>query len=284
MIQYHFFDELDAVFFDGIIGYDFLRRFTIKIDYDKSIITLSESENFAKAETSRDTNWQRLPISIEGSMSFVSVDAQLSPEQTVPLKLLIDTGFSGTFEIAQAKNKKVSTPYYPSRTQGLNGYSTMHVANSESLSLGRYSKSDVPVLYNMSTNKKVENSELLGNKFLKHFNLIFDYPNEQLFVKPNQRFNNPINLDKSGLRLLPHKLGAVVNDVATNTGAAVIGLKKGDIITRYNGHQITFEKFSDLTTALASNLTKIKLCWLSNSAEICNDLLLASRLQAAQGN
>ena len=279
-----FFKDSDSVFFDGIIGYDFLKRFAIKIDYDKAVITLSEQTDFAKTETEHDISWQRLPISIEGDMSYVSVNAQLSTKQTTPLKLLIDTGFSGTFEIAQAKHDKLSVPYYPSRTQGLNGYSTIHVSKSKSLSLGNYSKSNVPVLYNMSTNTEVDNSELLGNQFLKHFNLIFDYRNEQLFIKPNDNFDRPINLDKSGLRLMPHKLGAIVNDVAAKTSAANIGLKTGDIITSYNGNQITPEGFSALTSILASNLQKIKLCWLYNGTEICDDLALASRLRAVQEN
>jgi len=277
-----FFKDSDSVFFDGIIGYDFLKRFTIKIDYDNLIITLSEQTDFAKIEIDHDISWQQLPIDIEGGMSYISVNTQLNTEKATPLKLLIDTGFSGTFEIVQTKHEKSLAPYYPTRTQGLNGYSTIHVSNTKSLSLGNYSKNNVPVLYNMSTKEGGENSELLGNQYLKHFNLIFDYRNEQLFIKPNQNFDRPINLDKSGLRLMPHKLGAMVNDVATKTGAATIGLKAGDIITSYNGNQITPEGFSTLTTALASNLQKIKLCWLSNSTENCDHLVLASRLQSVQ--
>jgi len=279
-----FFKDSDSVFFDGIIGYDFLKRFTIKIDYDKSVITLSEQAEFAKNETAQDSSWQQLPITIEGAMSYVSVDAQLNSTQTTPLKLLIDTGFSGTFELAQINHEKSFAPYYPSRTQGLNGYSTIHVSNSQSLSLGRYAKSNVPVLFNMSTNTDVENSELLGNQFLKHFNIIFDYRNEQLFIKPNLNFDRPINLDRSGLRLMPHKLGALVNDVAKNTGAAKIGLKSGDIITRYDGHKITLAGYSALTSLLASDNKKIMLCWLSNDKEVCDELVLASRLQAVKGS
>lgn len=277
-----FFKDRDAVFFDGIIGYDFLKRFAIKIDYDKGIITLSEASDFTQKETGHDKNWERLPISIEGNMSYVSVKAELGAKQATPLKLLIDTGFSGTFEMAQVKHEKFSMPYYQSRTQGLNGYSTIHVSNSKSLSLGRYSKKNVPALYNMSTNTDVENSELLGNQFLKHFNIIFDYRNEQLFIKPNQNFERPINLDKSGLRLMPHKLGAIVNDVAPKTGAGKLGLKTGDIITSYDGNPITLDNFSSLTTALASNLPKIKLCWITNGSEACDDLVLASRLREVQ--
>jgi hypothetical protein len=277
-----FFKDKDSVFFDGIIGYDFLKRFTIKIDYENMIIKLSEQTDFAKIETEHDKNWQQLPIDIEGGMSYVTVDAKLTSEKETPITLMIDTGFSGTFEIAQARQDKSFAPYYPTRTQGLNGYSTIHVSNTQSLSLGRYSKKNVPVLYNMSTNQDVENSALLGNQFLKHFNIIFDYRNEQLFIKPNQKFDQPINLDKSGLRLIPHKLGAIVNDVAKETAADNIGLKTDDIITHYNGKKITPEGFSTFTATLASNLPKIKLCWLSNAKEVCQDLALESRLQEVQ--
>ena len=91
-----FFKDSDSVFFDGIIGYDFLKRFTIKIDYDEMVITVSEQTDFAKTETEHDISWNQLPISIEGDMSYVSVNAQLSTNQATPLRLLIDTGFSGT--------------------------------------------------------------------------------------------------------------------------------------------------------------------------------------------
>jgi len=275
-----FFKDIDSVFFDGVIGYDFLKRFAIKIDYDKMVITLSEQTDFAKTETEHDISWNQLPISIEGNMSYVTVNAQLSTDYATPLRLLIDTGFTGTFEIVQASHEKSLAPYYPTRTQGLNGYSTIHVSNTKSLTLGSYSKNNVPILYNMSTNKEAENSELLGNQFLKHFNIIFDYRNEQLFIKPNQSFEHPINLDKSGLRLMPHKQGAMVNDVATKTGAANIGLITGDIITNYNGNKITPEGFSAFTLVLTSNLPKIELCWLSNNTEKCDHLVLASRLQS----
>jgi len=275
-----FFKDSDSVFFDGIIGYDFLKRFTIKVDYDKMVITLSEQTDFAKTETEHDISWNQLPIFIKDNMSYVSVNAHLSADQATSLKLLIDTGFSGTFEVVQARHEKSITPYYPTRTQGLNGYSTIHVSNTKSLTLGSYSKSNVPILYNMSTSEEVENSELLGNQFLKHFNIIFDYRNEQLFIRPNQSFDHPINLDKSGLRLMPHKLGAMVNDVATETGAANIGLIVGDIITSYDGNEITPEGFSTFTSVLASNLPKVELCWISKNAENCDHLLLASRLQS----
>ena len=81
---------------------------------------------------------------------------------------------------------------------------------------------------------------------------------------------------------MPHKLGAIVHDVAPKTGSANIGLKTGDIITSYNGNQITHEKFSALTSVLASNFEEAKLCWLSNSTEICDYLVLASRLKTVQ--
>jgi S1-C subfamily serine protease len=78
---------------------------------------------------------------------------------------------------------------------------------------------------------------------------------------------------------MPHKLGAIVNDVAAKTGAANLGLKKGDIITRYNGDKVTFERFSDLTTTLASNDQQVKICWLFENTQACDDLTLTSRLQ-----
>lgn len=274
-----FFKDSDSVFFDGVIGYDFLKRFSVKIDYDKKIISLSELENYIETEIKDDQRWERLPIDVEGNMSYVSVKANFSANQATPLRLLIDTGFSGTYEIVQAKHEKSQAPYYPTRTQGLNGDSTIHVSNTNSLSLGSYSKSNVPILYNMSTNEEVEHSELLGNQFLKHFDIIFDYRNEYLFIKPNQSFEKPINLDRSGLRFMPHKLGAMINDVAPNTAADNLGLKTGDIITRYNGKQLTPEGLSTFSSVLASNRVKVKVCWISDNTERCDDLVLASRLQ-----
>jgi S1-C subfamily serine protease len=78
---------------------------------------------------------------------------------------------------------------------------------------------------------------------------------------------------------MPHKLGAMVNDVATRTGAANIGLMVGDIITSYDGNKITPEKFSAFASALTTNRPKIEICLISKNTENCDLLVLASRLQ-----
>jgi hypothetical protein len=72
---------------------------------------------------------------------------------------------------------------------------------------------------------------ILGNQIMKRFNMVFDFNNETLWLRPNKHFTNPIRQNRSGLLLLPHTQGTVVRGIIPNNSSAeALGIKENSII------------------------------------------------------
>ena len=57
----------------------------------------------------------------------------------------------------------------------------------------------------------------IGAEILKRFNLVFDYPNQQLFLKKNHSYSSPFNYNKSGIELQHYGLQWVQETVSLET-------------------------------------------------------------------
>ena len=60
-----FFDDLDDVYFDGVIGAPFFSRFIVEIDYDRQLVTFTEPSAAAKRLAKLGDGWQAVPLQIE---------------------------------------------------------------------------------------------------------------------------------------------------------------------------------------------------------------------------
>jgi hypothetical protein len=149
---------------------------------------------------------------------------------------------------------------------------------SESLSMGSFQLTKVPVSYSISGGESDQGSNgLLGNEVLSRFNLVFDYPNERMFLTPNQNFSVPLTADRSGLLLRPHQSGAVVKSIAVGSAGDGSNLRVGDIITRFDDKALTRLNIADLKRVLGSDRETVSVCWLSGAQPRCGNLELSSR-------
>jgi hypothetical protein len=124
-----------------------------------------------------------------------------------------------------------------------------------------------------------DSNGLLGNEVLRRFNVIFDYPNERMFVAPNHQFAVPISADRSGLLIRPHRLGAVVKSVTSGSVGHGSELRVDDIITSIDDMPVTSSNISKLKQLLASEREAVSVCWLSGDQPYCGDVALASRFK-----
>jgi hypothetical protein len=278
-----FFDELDEVYFDGIIGYDFLRRFAVEINYDQMQVVIAESDNYQSPFESPADDWQTLALEVSGGMPFLTTQVSTAPGETIGVKLLVDTGSTGSFSLIASSIDGVALPgeYYVTTSQGLTGDILSRVTQFDFLAVGTYRLYDIPGSYSVSGEKSESGSNgILGNRAMSRFNLVFDYPNGCLSVQANDRFHLPMRSDRSGLRVLPHSRGGIVKSVAAGTAGEAVGLQVGDIITRFDDEPVTRQTISQLQRTLASPADAVRLCWTSGEEHRCERLELASRYLA----
>ena len=279
-----FFDSLDEVYFDGVIGYDFLRRFVTEIDHERGEVVFYEPEAFAARGKGLDDSWQELPLDIVSSMPYLETLVDTGAGSAVAVRVLVDTGSTGALSLVPANHEQLEAPgrYYRTYSQGLTGKTTYHSAMANGIHLGQYQLAPLLVNYSMTGGYSEGGSHgILGNRLLSRFNLIFNYEARQLWLKPNQRFALPVGADRSGLRILPHARGAIVKSVAPATAGAALGLEAGNVITEFEGRPVTTANLARLQQALQSQRRKIALCWLEEAKRRCGTLSLASRFQPA---
>lgn len=275
-----FFDDLDDVYFDGVVGYPFFRRFVITINYDKQLISFSEPTTAGVELDQFSDAWQELPLQIQSNVPYVAAQVRTGSEQTVAVKLLVDTGYRGPISLTPSTHDELEEPveYFPAVSQGLSGDVESRVAMAEFLTLGSYRLNKLPVSYEISGGESDDDSNgLLGNEVLSRFNLVFDYPNERLFLSPNQRFSVPLVADRSGLQVRPHRSGGIIKNIAQGSTGEVIDIQVGDIITSFDDTPVTPVTIGELKRALGSGQDTLRLCWLSGEQSRCEDLKLASR-------
>jgi hypothetical protein len=275
-----FFHDLDEVYFDGVIGASFFERFVVEIDYDQQLISFSEPGFERDRLHQSGSDWVELPLQIQSGVPYLTTQISVYPDQPLAVKLLVDTGYRGPVSLTPDTHEGIEEPleYFSTVNQGLSGDVETKVGMSEFLSVGDFQLNDVPVSYSLAGGESDQGSNgLLGNEVLKHFNLVFDYPNERMLVSPNQNFAQSVNADRSGLLIRPHKLGGIVKSVESGSAAEASGLRVGDIVTSNDDQAVTRSNIGKLKQLLASNHKFVSLCWLSGDQRHCGDLKLASR-------
>ena len=281
-----FFENLDEVYFDGVIGAPFFERFAIAIDYDRQLISFSESGDVAGRPHRGSQGWQELPLQVESGLPYLVTQIGIGPDQSAEVKLLVDTGYRGPVSLTPDTHSEIAAPleYFSSVSQGLSGDVQSRVTMSEYLKVGDFQLEGLPVSYSISGGESDDGSNgLLGNEALSRFNLVFDYPNKRLFVKPNERFAEPISADRSGLLIRPHAQGAVVKSIASDSAGARLELRVADIIASIDDEPVTYANISKLKRVLASDREIVPICWLSGDQPRCGELALASRFDQREG-
>ena len=180
-----FFNELDDVYFDGVIGAPFFERFTIEIDHDQRLVSFSEPTVTAQRTRDDAGDWREVALQIDAALPYLTARVDPGEGPPITLKLLVDTGFRGTLSLTPSSSDELSQPtvYFESVSQGLSGNVPSRVAVVNSLSLASYCLRDLPVRYAQAGGESQNGANgILGNEVLQQFNLVFDYARERLLL------------------------------------------------------------------------------------------------------
>jgi predicted aspartyl protease len=274
-----FFDDLDDVYFDGVIGAPFFTRFVIEIDHNLQQVSFTDP-SVAKERFSDE--WQEVGLEIESGVPYMTAQVDVGRGLPVDVKLLVDTGFRGALSLTPSTDEKLEKPieYFQAIGEGLSGDVVSQVAMSESLTLAGYRLSQLPVSYAISGGESEDGSNgIVGNEVLQQFNLVFDYARERLLFTPSQNFPTSIGADRSGLQVRPHAAGGIVKRIAPGSTGELSPLQVGDIITTFDDVPVSYASVAELKRTLATDRESVHLCWQSGVRQHCDDLLLASRFR-----
>jgi len=229
----------------GILGYELFSRFVIKIDYEAKLMTLMLPQKFKPSR-----KYTRLPITVEDTKPYYVAELKINDTTSMSAKLMIDTGAShGLFLDSESSNKIVIPSKNISCTigRGLGGLISGRLARISSLRVGRYTINNMiasfpdPNSYfdTLRTGHLVYRNGSIGGEVLSRFQVVFDFPREKIYLKPNHAFRKKSYYNMSGITVKaagPNLRDFVVVEVREQSSAYRVGVKVGDRLFSINSN------------------------------------------------
>ena len=252
--DYFQFEELIGIKVDGIIGANIFSQFILGINYKKRIITLHNPSNFSPP----NDKYVKVPISVIKNKPYLTVKTKInSVDQEITLKLLLDTGASLSLLLYTDTNKNITFP--PTLIKGsigigLGGNLEGFLGRVHELAISDFKLHNVITNFQeihefLDTSFLSGKNGIIGNLVLDRFNLIIDYNNELIYLKPSKKFKKVFEYDKSGLMLIATGKDLrtiLVNNVVSGSPADEAGIKNGDVIRRINWLPSGYSSMKDL--------------------------------------
>ncbi len=274
--DYFRFEEFGGINVHGIIGADLFRRFIVKIDYRKKIITLYDPEYFSKP----GGQFQEMAMELHRNKPYIVAPTQLNRNKTIEGKYLIDTGASISLLLYTNTYKSFELPSRYVRSKigmGLGGYLQGFIGRIERVQIGNFALDGVitnfqeisPEIDSSFLNKR---NGIIGNQLLNRFVVIIDYIGEKIYLQPDRGYRRSFQYDKSGLIIAAS--GSSLNefsvvDVIANSPAEEAGIQIGDEIKSVNGVPTSFMHLADLSRRFyARSGKKINLIIKRNDTRI----------------
>lgn len=243
----------------GLLGSDVFNSFVVEVLPETQEVVLHNPATF---RAPRGRRWTKLPLDMEGRKSYVNVPVQLTETETLPLRLVLDTGAGHALSLETTSHPRLQLPETRLRTQlgrGLSGNINGYLGRVSALQLGRYR---VPTLLcsfpdssDVAMRVDVPRNGNLGFELLKRFNVIIDYTHNQLLLRPNTTFKDPFEHDMCGFDVLargPNYREYQIIRVEAGSPADQAGLLPGDEILSVNLVPADFITLNQLSRMLHS--------------------------------
>ena len=231
------YDILTSVYgikIDGIIGYSFLYRYLVVINYEKyRIEVLSKGAyKYPRGGYLLHPRFSTLPVQPVGLKEKRSISSNFYFDTGAGLCFLMSNQFAGDSAVFNEKKK-----LYPTLAQGLGGKAEMNITTIKEVKVGPYRFRNVPAYlfndpYNATSYPQV--SGLIGNDLMRRFTVVLNYGKSEIFIKPNSFYRDSFDYSYTGLGIYMVDRKITVLDIMKNSPAEKAGLQIGDVILGVN--------------------------------------------------
>jgi len=261
---------------DGIIGFSFLSRYIVKIDYDSSKIHVYSkgSMKYPRGGFLLRPILSTLPIQVARIHDEKEINSRFYFDTGAGLCLLLSSDFVDDSSLLSKKKKPVLT-----QGEGLGGKMEMKLTTVRDFKLGPYRFKKVPTYifddnYNVTAYPYL--GGLIGNDILRRFNVIINYDHRDIYLQPNTHFRDPFDYSYTGLGIYKIDGEVRVIDIMPGSPAEKAGFIPGDIIMAMNNN---FSKNVQTYKNLMQNVgEKIKVLVLRENGPIILTLKVKSIL------
>lgn len=184
----------------GVLGYDLFIRCVIRVDYEQQRLGLFDPRGFAYSGEGEVLTGKLVTniLQIPGSINGIEGDFR------------VDTGSSGCLHLGirvlKEHNLLKNRQLMEVNTFGIGGESLTYLTRMENLQLGHVRIPD-PLVALVAEEANILSLEstlgTIGGQILHKFTVYFDYSRRQLILEKNRLFDQPLQVDTSGMRPIP---------------------------------------------------------------------------------
>lgn len=193
----------------GIIGYEILKDFIVKIHYGAKKITFYDSDNFQYKNCKKCETFY---IEFHRLKPYINVGVKLDAfsNKITPVKLLVDSGGSDAMWLFENSHPDIKTPkkyFVDFLGEGLSGAIYGKRTIIKGLVLGKFELKSPTVSFPDSLSiayalKFKERNGSIGANILKRFIVTFDYRHHKIMLKKGGSFREPFRYNMSGIELV----------------------------------------------------------------------------------
>jgi hypothetical protein len=231
---------------NGIIGYNFLKNNLVEINHKKKRVVVYSDKTKIRKKIER--KYDKIPITIEKSKPYINGSVVINNNE-IPVKLLVDIGNSDALWLFQNSSKSIQIPpknFEDYLGKGFSGEVMGKRAQISKFAISKFEFFNPIIAFPDSTSiknvKMVSNrSGSVGSEILKRFSVVFDYPNQKMFLRKNNDFYSPFSYNKSGIEIQHYGLQWVQETVRLETVPLSRDLNDSKVIPFSNDFKYKFE-------------------------------------------
>lgn len=230
MNDYELLTSVYGVKIDGIIGFSFLRRYIVMVNYDALEIEVYSPGTFKypRGGYLLRPNFSTLPLQAATIHDERAIFSRFIFDTGAGLNMLLSKDFVDDSVVFKKKRKM-----FPTQAEGLGGKRKMEVTVAKEVKIGPYRFKKVPVHifddnYNVTSYPVL--GGLIGNDVLRRFNLILNYPEQSIYIRPNSHFTDNFDYSYTGLGIYLVDGEIKVVDIMPGSPGDKAGFKEGDVI------------------------------------------------------
>lgn len=251
--NYFDFERLTGTSIQGILGADFLMRFTVEFNFRRQLMILHEPRDWEPS--SKHVN---IPAEFIRNRAYLNIPVSVTGGEATNRRLLLDSGAGLTLlmhtfgDSTDVDLPQLTVPTYIA--SGLGGNLEGSVGRAREVALAGKRLENVVTYFQPIDTAGLTflngRQGIIGNRLLRRFNVVVDYTKNQVWMRPEgSRWRRKFRFDRSGLTVL-----AGGTNLRTYTIASVIpgspadeaGLRVKDRIVAVNGTSVGFMTLSGI--------------------------------------